>query len=95
MSLGPQYGYGIGQRLAQMSRNTLRVTQGTLYPALHRLEHRGLLASEWKTSDSGREVKFYRLTRQGRAQLERERKGWERLTAAVGFVLHAPEGELP
>lgn len=68
--------------------------QGTLYPALHRLENRGLLAAEWKLSDTGREAKYYRLTRKGRTQLDRETASWRRLTEAVGLVLASPEGEL-
>jgi DNA-binding PadR family transcriptional regulator len=65
----------------------VRVTQGTLYPALHRLEHRKFLAAEWKTSDTGREAKFYRLTRAGRAYMDREHASWERLTDAIGMIL--------
>jgi PadR family transcriptional regulator, regulatory protein PadR len=94
VSLGPQYGYAIGQRLQQMSHNSLQITQGTLYPALHRLENRGLLTAEWKPSDSGRDAKFYRLTRRGRAQLEHERRSWDRLITAVGLVLSSPEGDV-
>ena len=66
---GPLHGYGIAQRLQQLSRDVLQVTQGSLYPALHRLENRGLLASEWTQSDTGRDAKFYRLTPKGRRQL--------------------------
>jgi DNA-binding PadR family transcriptional regulator len=72
----------------------VQVQQGTLYPALHRLENRGLLAAEWKLSDTGREAKYYRLTRKGRTQLDRETASWRRLTEAVGLVLASPEGEL-
>ena len=75
------------QRLKQMSRNVVQVTQGTLYPALHRLENRGFLAADWKPSDTGRDAKFYRLTRTGQAQLENETANWHRLTEAVGFIL--------
>jgi transcriptional regulator len=94
VAIGPQHGYAIGQRLQQISRDVLQVTQGTLYPALHRLENRGLLTAEWKLSDTGRDAKFYRLTRKGRAQLERERASWQRLTAAIAAVLRSPEGDL-
>ena len=70
LALGPLHGYAVAQRLQQISRDVVQVTQGTLYPALHRLENRGLLSAEWKLSDTGREAKFYRLTRKGRAQME-------------------------
>ena len=92
-ALGPLHGYAIAQRLQQISHDVLQVQQGTLYPALHRLENRGLLAAEWKLSDTGREAKFYRLTRKGRAQLERETESWRRLTEAIGHVLRTVEGE--
>jgi transcriptional regulator len=91
VALGPLHGYAIAQRLRQISRDVVQVTQGTLYPALHRLENRGLLAAEWKQSDTGREAKFYRLTRQGRAQMEIETASWERLAVAVGTVLRTAE----
>ena len=94
VALGPLHGYAIALRLQQISRDVLQVTQGTLYPALHRLENRGLLAAEWKLSDTGREAKFYRLTRQGRAQLERETASWQRLSAAIGLVLRSAEGDV-
>lgn len=94
VALGPLHGYAIAQRLQHMSRNVVQVQQGSLYPALHRLENKGLLAAEWKLSDSGREARFYRLTRKGRAQLEQETASWHRLTAAVGFILDAT-GETP
>ena len=68
VSLGPLHGYGIAQRLQQLSRDVIQVQQGTLYPALHRLENRGWLSAEWKESDTGREAKFYKLTRKGRSQ---------------------------
>jgi PadR family transcriptional regulator PadR len=90
---GPLHGYAIAQRLQQVSRDVVIVQQGTLYPALHRLEKRGALASEWKVSDTGREAKFYRLTARGRAQLEAETASWQRLTEAVGLIL-SHEGEL-
>jgi PadR family transcriptional regulator, regulatory protein PadR len=93
VALGPLHGYGIAQRLQQMSRDVVQVTQGTLYPALHRLENRSLLAADWKLSDTGREAKFYRLTRKGRAQLQAEEASWRRLTGAIGLILAEPDGE--
>ena len=92
VALEPLHGYGIAQRLQQMSRDVVQVTQGTLYPALHRLENRGLLAADWKLSDTGREAKFYRLTRKGRAHLTAEEASWRRLTGAIGLILATPEG---
>jgi len=92
VALGPLHGYAIAQRLKQMSRNVVQVTQGTLYPALHRLENRGLMTADWKMSDTGREAKFYRLTRKGRAYLECEAASWERLTGAVAAILNAAKG---
>jgi transcriptional regulator len=89
ISLEPLHGYAIAQRLRQMSREVVQVTQGTLYPALHRLENRGYLAADWRASDTGREAKFYRLTRKGRARLDAEAANWERLTAAIGTILRA------
>jgi len=94
-ALGPQHGYAIAQRLQQISRDVVQVQQGTLYPALHRLENRGLLAADWKLSDTGREAKFYALTRKGQTQLERETASWRRLTEAVGLVLATSKGGLP
>jgi transcriptional regulator len=92
VALEPLHGYAIAQRLDQISRNVIQVQQGTLYPALHRLENRKLLVAEWKQSDTGREAKFYRLTKQGRAYLESETASWRRLTEAIGFIL---EGKAP
>ena len=92
VALDPLHGYGIAQRLQQMSRDVVQVTQGTLYPALHRLENRGLLAADWKLSDTGREAKFYRLTRKGRAHLIAEEASWHRLTGAIGLILATPDG---
>ncbi len=91
LALGPLHGYAIAQRLQQISRDVVHVQQGSLYPALHRLERRGLLAAEWKASDTGRDAKFYRLTRTGRTALEREIESWRRLTDAVGLILQAAE----
>lgn len=90
---GPFHGYAIAQRLQLMSRNVVQAQQGTLYPALHRLEKRGLLAAEWKVSDTGRDAKFYRLTRKGRAQLEVETAEWQRLAEAVAAILRTPMEE--
>src|ERR1700689_1274151 len=91
-ALGPIHGYAIAQRLQQVSRDVVQVLQGSLYPALHRLENRGLLAADWKETETGREAKFYRLTRKGRAQLEAETANWRRLAEAVGLVLRLSEG---
>ena len=90
--LGPVHGYAIAQRLDQVSRGVVQVPQGSLYPALHRLENRGLLAAEWKATETGREAKFYRLTRKGRSQLDTEAAGWERLAQAVSLILNLSEG---
>jgi PadR family transcriptional regulator, regulatory protein PadR len=92
---GPLHGYGIGQRLQQISRDVVQVTQGTLYPALHRLEQRELLDAEWKMSDTGREAKFYRLTRKGRAYMDVETRNWQRLTDAIGLIFKSAERSTP
>jgi transcriptional regulator len=92
VALGPVYGYAIAQRLQQVSRDVVQVPQGSLYPALHRLENRGLLAADWKSTATGRDAKFYRLTRGGRAALESETASWRRLAEAVGLILHLSEG---
>jgi transcriptional regulator len=92
VALGPVHGYAIAQRLHQVSRDVVQVPQGSLYPALHRLENRGLLTADWKQTETGREAKFYRLTRKGRAQLETESAGWQKLTEAVGLILALSEG---
>jgi PadR family transcriptional regulator, regulatory protein PadR len=92
VALGPVHGYAITQRLQQVSRDVVQVPQGSLYPALHRLENRGVLAADWKQTDTGREAKFYRLTRKGRSQLDVEAAGWQRLARAVGSILAMPEG---
>jgi PadR family transcriptional regulator PadR len=86
-SLGPVHGYAVAQRLQQITREALQVPQGSLYPALHRLEERGWLRAEWKNTDTGREAKFYVLTKAGQRQLERERSDWERLSEAIARVL--------
>jgi PadR family transcriptional regulator, regulatory protein PadR len=93
IALGPLHGYAIAQRLQQISRDVVQVPQGSLYPALHRLENRGYLAADWSETATGREAKFYRLTRKGRAQLETEAASWERLTGAVGLILKMSGGE--
>ncbi len=92
VGLGPVHGYAIAQRLQQVSRDVVQVPQGSLYPALHRLENRGFLAADWQETETGREAKFYRLTRKGRAQLETEAASWQRLTQAVGLILEMAEG---
>ncbi len=83
----PRHGYAIAQRIAQVSRAMLQVPQGSLYPALHRLEHRGWLEAAWAATESGRDAKIYRLTRKGRRELDREIQDWQRLSTAIGFVL--------
>jgi PadR family transcriptional regulator len=89
LALGPQHGWGISQRILQISEDVLRINQGSLYPALHRLEEQGWIASSWGVSDNNREAKFYRLTRTGQRQLQRETDQWERISGAVGRVLRA------
>jgi PadR family transcriptional regulator len=86
-ALGPVHGYAIAQRLNQISKEALQVQQGSLYPALHRLEKRGWLKAEWGAAESGREAKFYTLTAKGRKQLEVERTEWDRLSQAIKLVL--------
>jgi PadR family transcriptional regulator, regulatory protein PadR len=90
----PLHGYAIAQRLQQVSRDVVQVQQGTLYPALHRLEQRGYLSAAWKASDTGRDAKFYKLTKQGQAQLESGTASWDRLATAIGLILR-PEGGRP
>ena len=87
VALGPVHGYAIAQRLEQVSRGVVQAPEGSLYPALHRLENRDLLAADWKQTDTGREAKFYRLTRKGRAALASEEASWNRLTEAVAQIL--------
>jgi len=91
LGLGPQHGWAISQRIQQISEDALRVNQGSLYPALHRLEEHGWVASEWGTSESNREAKFYRLTRAGVRQLELETENWERVSAGIAKILNATE----
>lgn len=90
-ALGPVHGYGIAQRLQQISHDALQVQQGSLYPALHRLEAKGWLKAEWNTTETGRSAKFYSLTRKGRQQLDTERASWERLTQAISLVLRTAQ----
>jgi PadR family transcriptional regulator, regulatory protein PadR len=92
-ALEPIHGYAIAQRIQQISRNTLQVQQGSLYPALHRLENRGFVAAEWHESETGRDAKFYRLTAKGRRQLKRECDNWARLSEAIGLILQVADGE--
>jgi len=91
VSLGPIHGYAISQRIQQISKEALQVQQGSLYPALHRLERRGWLRAEWRDSETGREAKFYVLTAAGRRQLAVETSKWERLSEAVGLILRTTE----
>jgi PadR family transcriptional regulator len=84
---GPLHGYAIAQRIGQISRALLQVPQGSLYPALHRLENRGLLVASWVRTETGREAKVYRLTRGGRQRLGREMADWRRLSKAIGLIL--------
>jgi transcriptional regulator len=91
VALRPIHGYAIVQRIQQISRDALQIRQGSLYPALYRLEHQGWLKAEWRTTEGGREAKFYRLTKSGRQQLGLETASWERLCAAIALVLQTPE----
>jgi transcriptional regulator len=86
LSLEPAHGYGIAQRLEQISQSVVQVNQGSLYPALHRLEQKKWLRAEWKPSETGREAKFYALTSAGRKQLAEERSSWARLSGAVQLI---------
>lgn len=90
-ALRPIHGYAIVQRIQQISRNALEIRQGSLYPALYRLENRGWLKAEWKTTEGGRDAKFYSLTKAGRQQLEAETAGWKRLCDAISLVLEHAE----
>jgi PadR family transcriptional regulator len=91
LSLGPAHGYAIAQRLQQVSRETVQVNQGSLYPALHRLEQKGWLKASWRQSETGREAKFYSLTRAGQKQLAVEKATWNRLTTAVQLIFNEVE----
>ena len=87
LALQPLHGWAVSERIQQISSDVLRVQQGSLYPALHRLERRGWIKAKWGTSDNNRRAKFYELTKTGRRQLEAQRDAWEKLTAAVARVL--------
>lgn len=89
LSLGALHGYGVGQRIAQISGDALRVEEGSLYPGLYRLERRGWIESEWDISDNNQKAKFYKLTRAGRKQLTLEEQNWERLAGATKKALRA------
>jgi PadR family transcriptional regulator, regulatory protein PadR len=91
VGLGPIHGYAISQRIQQISKDYFQVLQGTLYPALHRLENRGLLTAEWRATDTGREAKFYSLTKKGHKQLEAEMTSWEQMSNAVALILRTAE----
>ena len=88
-SIGPNHGYAIARRIRSVSDEVLQVEEGSLYPALHRLEKRGFLQSEWKQSESNRRAKYYRLTSQGRTELKAEAAMWEQVSAAIGKVMNA------
>lgn len=87
LAAGPMHGWGVAQRIQQVSRDVLQIGQGSLYPALHRLEYKGWIASDWGNSENNRRAKYYRLTATGKKQLEAELATWERLSAAVALVL--------
>jgi PadR family transcriptional regulator, regulatory protein PadR len=91
VALGPVHGYGISLRIRQISKEVLQVQQGSLYPALHRLEKRGLLTSEWGESENGRQAKFYKLSAKGRKQLQAEESNWERLAQAVTQIMQTAQ----
>lgn len=93
VALGPVHGYAIAQRIQQVSKEALQVQQGSLYPALHRLENKKFLAAEWGPTETGREAKFYKLTAKGRTQLQTETESWTRLTEVVAMILQHPQGE--
>ena len=90
-ALRPIHGYAIAQRIQQISAEAIQIRQGSLYPALYRLENRGWLKSEWKTTEGGREAKYYAVTKAGKRQLESETAGWQRLCAAISLVLETAE----
>ena len=95
VALEAVHGYGIAQRLHQISGEIVQVPGGSLYPALHRLENRGFLKFEWKETETGRDAKFYRLTKKGRTHLEAETASWRRLAGAVGLILDIAEEAVP
>jgi transcriptional regulator len=92
LALEPQHGWAISERIQQISSDVLRIQQGSLYPALHRLERRGWIKARWGASDNNRRAKYYELTKSGRKQLEAEESAWRKLTAAVGQVLETVPG---
>ena len=89
LSLQPMHGWGIGNRIQDISRGQLEVNQGSLYPALQRLEHKGLIESDWDVSENGRRARYYKLTTAGRRMLDRELDSWRRFTAAIELVIRA------
>lgn len=91
VALGPSHGYAISQRIQQISRDFFQIPQGSLYPALHRLEERGWLEAEWRDTETGREAKFYKLTRKGWKQLDAEILGWKQTAEAVSLILRTVE----
>src|ERR1700684_2118762 len=91
VALEPVHGYGIAQRIRQISKDVLQVQQGSLYPALHRLEKRGWLQAKWGASDNGRQAKFYQLSASGRRQLVKEESNWQRLSTAVAVIMQTAE----
>ena len=91
VALGPVHGYAISKRIQQISSDVLQVQQGSLYPALHRLENRNWLTADWKVTASGREAKFYKLTAKGRKQLDAETENWGRLSSAVTLIMGTKE----
>ena len=91
VALGPVHGYGISLRIRQISKEVLQVQQGSLYPALHRLEKRGWLTAEWGESENGRQAKFYKLSPKGRKQLQAEESNWERLAQAVSQIMQTAQ----
>ena len=91
IALEPLHGWAISQRLKQVSRDVLQVSDGSLYPALHKLEQEGWITAEWKPSENNRRAKFYSLTRMGRRQLEKETEDWKRLSGAISLVVKLPE----
>jgi PadR family transcriptional regulator, regulatory protein PadR len=93
VALGPIHGYAIAQHIQMMSKEALQVQQGSLYPALHRLENKNYMAAEWGPTETGREAKFYKLTTKGRAQLKTETASWERLTEVVAMILQHRLGD--
>jgi PadR family transcriptional regulator, regulatory protein PadR len=91
VALEPMHGWGIAQRIQQISKEVLQVQQGSLYPALYRLERKGLVSAEWGASDNNRKAKYYSITKKGREQLEKEQENWERLSSAVELILRGAE----